>query len=93
MLRPSPTDANSRFTYFLGGGGRGSGQGEEKKNKNKEKGHFPLFAFSPRLYRINSSFLFKMVKENKIKWDKGKAVGGLVFPLFISPMRLNQNSF
>lgn len=50
-----------------------------------------LFIFS-WLYCINMSFLFKTVKENKIKRDNGTAVGGLVLPPFISPERLNQNS-
>ena len=76
-----------------GGGGGQAEKGWRRRNKNKKrKRSLPFVCLPPQLYRINTSFLFKMVKENKIKWDKGKAAGAWC-PLFISPERLNQNSF
>jgi hypothetical protein len=79
----------------LGGGGSGEGAERGRKGGNKnagEKGHFLSFVFSPQSPCINTSFLCKTLKENKIKWTKGKAVG-LCVSLFISLRRLNQNSF
>lgn len=81
------------FIYFgEAGGSVGREAGGKKTQKEKKKKVISLCIFC-LLYCINMSSLFKTVKENKIKRDNGAAIGGLVFPPFISPKRLNQNSF
>lgn len=78
------------FIYFGGAEAAWAEKSGERRKKKKKK-VTSLFIFS-RLYRINTPFLFKTVKENKIKRDNGMAVEGLGLPPFISPERLNQNS-
>lgn len=52
---------------------RAEKEGDEKEIKEKRS--------LPSVYCINTSFLFKTVKENKIKQDNGAAAGGLGLPL------------
>lgn len=64
----------------LFGGGEGAERGRKGGNENTgEKGHFLSFVFSPQSPCINTSFLCKTLKENKIKWTKEKGCGAL-FP-------------
>lgn len=73
----------SLISLFVGG--EGAERGRKGGNKNAgEKGHFLSLVFSPQSPCINTSFLCKTLKENKIKWTKRRAMGPRVSPFHIT---------
>lgn len=86
---PFPGSASrlGRYKSLISLLGDGEGAERGRKGGNKiagEKGHFLSFVFSPQSPCINTSFLHKTLKENKIKWTKEKGRGALCFPFHIT---------
>lgn len=77
---PSATEADLRiYVFWRRGGGGGGGAGRDKGRRQikcKKRERSLPSAFSP----VCTVFLFKTVKENKIKQDNGRRWGPGVFP-------------